>query len=82
MDYKKRAIRAKNLLRDETFTGFMEDLRQEQLQKIANTTASEIEQREEYNAILRALKQIEYTVRADIDAELLINRKGTVPHGD
>ena len=59
MDYKKRAIRAKNLLRDETFTGFMEDLRQEQLQKIANTTSSEIEQREEYHAILRALKQIE-----------------------
>ena len=82
MDYKKRAIRAKNLLRDETFTGFMEDLRQEQLKKIANTTASEIEQREEYHAILRALKEIEYTVRADIDAELLINRKGTVPHGD
>ena len=75
MDYKKRAIRAKNLLRNEEFLSMMEDLRDNQLRLIANTSAPEVEKREDAHAIYRALNEIEFLLRADVDAEKLIERK-------
>ena len=60
MDYKKRAIRARNLLSNEEFLGIMKDLREDQLRLIANTSASEVEKREDAHAIYRALNEIEF----------------------
>lgn len=78
-DYKIRASRASNLLRDDNFQAVMEELRNMQLSIIANSTASEVEKREDAHAIFRALKQIEYFLQADVDAEKLINKKGSPP---
>ena len=82
MDYKKRAIRARNLLKNDEFQGIMRDLRDNQLRIIANTTAQEVEKREDAHAILRALNEIEYILQADINAEKLIEKKGTALHGN
>ena len=76
MDYKKRAIRARNLLRNEEFLGIMKDLREDQLRLIANTSASEVEKREDAHAILRALTEIERLLNANVDAVTLITKKG------
>jgi len=80
MDYKKRAIRARNLLSNEEFLGIMKDLREDQLRLIANTSASEVEKREDAHAIYRALNEIEVLLRADVDAEKLIERKARDAH--
>ena len=80
MDYKKRAIRARNLLNNEEFLGIMQDLRDNQLRLIANTSASEVEKREDAHAIFRALNEIEFLLRADVDAEKLIERKARDAH--
>ena len=53
----------------------MEDLRDNQLRLIANTSAPEVEKREDAHAIYRALNEIEFLLRADVDAEKLIERK-------
>ena len=76
MDYKKRAIRARNLLRNEEFLGIMKDLREDQLRLIANTSASEVEKREDAHAILRALTEIERLLNANVDAVTLLAKKG------
>ena len=75
MDYKKRAIRARNLLNSDEFQGIMKDLRENQMRLMANTSASEVEKREDAHAIYRALNEIEYLLQADINAEKLIERK-------
>ncbi|BAQ90219.1 hypothetical protein [uncultured Mediterranean phage uvMED] len=80
MDYKKRAIRARNLLGNEEFQGIMKDLREDQLRLIANTSASEVEKREDAHAIYRALNEIEFLLSADVDAEKLIERKARDAH--
>lgn len=79
MDYKKRAVRAKTLLRDDNFLGTLQDLRERQLDIFANTAAHEVEKREDAHAILRALNEIKYLLQADVDAEKLIDKKGTAP---
>jgi hypothetical protein len=79
MDYKKRAVRAKTLLRDDNFLGTLQDLRERQLDIFANTAAHEVERREDAHAILRALNEIKYLLQADVDAEKLIDKKGTAP---
>lgn len=80
MDYKKRAIRARNLLNNEEFRGIMKDLQDNQLRLIANTSASEVEKREDAHAIYRALNEIELLLKADVDAEKLIERKARDAH--
>ena len=60
MDYKKRAIRARNLLKDDGFQGIMKDLRNNQMVIFANTTAQEVEKREAAHAIFRAFNEIEF----------------------
>ena len=82
MDYKKRAIRARNLLKNDEFQGIMRDLRDNQLRIIANTTAQELDKREAAHAIFRALNEIEYILQADVDAEKLIDKKERQRYGD
>jgi hypothetical protein len=82
MDYKVRASRAKSLQNNEIFQSILKDLRERQLEVFASSSASEVEKREDAHAILRALNEIEYILQADINAEKLITKKGTAPHGD
>jgi uncharacterized membrane protein YheB (UPF0754 family) len=82
MDYKVRASRAKALTQNEHFQTIMQDLRDRQLEIFADSRADEMDKREDAHAILRALNQLEYILQADINAEKLIDRKGSAPHGD
>ena len=82
MDYKVKAARSKLLMQSEHFQFSMEDLRNQQLQVFANSSADEKDKREDAHAILRALNQIEYLLQADVDAEMLIEKKGKHRNAD
>tara|TARA_R110000744_G_scaffold134534_1_gene243579 strand:- start:2588 stop:2836 length:249 start_codon:yes stop_codon:yes gene_type:complete len=82
MDYKVRASRSKALMQNEHFQLIMKDLQNQQLEGFANSSADEVEKREDAHAILRALKQIEYLLQADINAEILIEKKDRHRHDD
>jgi len=57
-------------------------LRNQQLEGFANSSADEVEKREDAHAILRALNQIEYILQADVNAEMLIEKKDRHRHDD
>ena len=77
-DYKTRAQRAKNLLKNDDFVDVLEDLQARQKEVFANSAAQEVEKREDAHAILRAIREIGYLLQADVDAEKLID-KGSAP---
>lgn len=64
------------------FQLIMKDLRNQQLEGFANSSADEVEKREDAHAILRALNQIEYLLQADVNAEMLIEKKDRHRHDD
>ena len=68
------AEEAKRLKNDTAFEQFMQDVRDVQMSVFANSAASEVEQREEAHAILRALNQIEMQLEAAIAAERMLDR--------
>ena len=76
MDIEYRAKRSNALLQDEWFQETMKDLRDTQMRTFANSSAQEMEKREVAHAILRALTEIERSLKADVDALALIKRKG------
>lgn len=76
MDIEQRAKRSKSLLENEWFVETMKNLRDTQLRTFANSSAQEVEKREDAHAILRALNAIERSLQADVDAVTLIQRKG------
>ncbi|BAQ90112.1 hypothetical protein [uncultured Mediterranean phage uvMED] len=76
MDIEQSAKRSKSLLENEWFKETIKNLRDTQLRIFANSSAPEVEQREDAHAILRALNAIEYSLQADVDAMTLIERKG------
>ena len=81
MDIEQRAKRSKSLLENEWFNETMKDLRNQQTKIFVNSAAHELEQREEAHAILRALKSIEVSLQADVDAVKLIERRGYHRYG-
>jgi hypothetical protein len=70
-----QADEAKRLKNDTAFQQFVQDVRDVQISIFTNTTAQEIEQREEAHAIMRALNQIEMQLDAAIAAERMLDRK-------
>lgn len=76
MDIEQRAKRSKSLLENEWFVETINDLRDTQLRTFADSSAQEVEKREDAHAILRALNAIERSLQADVDAVTLIQRKG------
>jgi len=70
-----QAEEAKRLKNDTAFQQFVQDVRDVQISIFTNTTAQEIEQREEAHAIMRALNQIEMQLDAAIAAERMLDRK-------
>ena len=71
-----KAKKSKSLLEDERFKETVEDLRKMQLSVFASSSAPEVEKREDAHAILRALNAIEVSLRADVDAMALLQKKG------
>lgn len=69
-----QADEAKRLKNDTAFMQFVQDVRDVQLSIFANSTAKEIEQREEAHAVMRALNQIEMQLDAAIAAERMLDR--------
>ena len=65
---------AKRLKNDTAFQQFVQDVRDVQISIFTNTTAQEVEQREEAHAIMRALNQIEMQLDAAIAAERMLDR--------
>jgi len=69
-----QADEAKRLKNDTAFQQFVQDVRDVQISVFSNSTANEIEQREEAHAIMRALNQIEMQLDAAIAAERMLDR--------
>jgi hypothetical protein len=76
VDIEQRAKRSKSLLENEWFQETMKNLRDTQMSIFANSSASEVEKREDAHAMLRALSAIEYSLKADVDTMMLMERKG------
>jgi hypothetical protein len=69
-----QADEARRLKNDTAFQQFVQDVRDVQISVFSNSTAKEIEQREEAHAIMRALNQIEMQLDAAIAAERMLDR--------
>ncbi len=76
VDLEIRARRSKSLLENDWFIETIRDLRQHQMNVFANSSADEVEIREDAHAILRALNAIEVSLRADVDAIEILKHKG------
>jgi len=76
VDIEQKAKRSKALLENEWFVETIKNLREDQKSIFANSSAQELEKREDAHAILRALNAIEVSLRADVDAMALLNKKG------
>jgi len=74
MSIRIQADEAKRLKNDTAFQQFVQDVRDVQISIFANSTAQEVEQREEAHAIMRALNQIEMQLDAAIAAERMLDR--------
>ena len=75
MEFRVRAERSKLLMQSEHFQFVLKDLRERQMRVFADSSAQEIEKRENAHAILRALNEIEGMLQADVDAVKLQNKK-------
>ena len=75
MSIRIQADEAKRLKNDTAFQQFVQDVRDVQISIFTNTTAQEVEQREEAHAIMRALNQIEMQLDAAIAAERMLDRQ-------
>tara|TARA_Y100000022_G_scaffold129204_1_gene111916 strand:- start:264 stop:512 length:249 start_codon:yes stop_codon:yes gene_type:complete len=76
VDLEIRARRSKSLLENDWFIETIRDLRQHQMNVFANSSADEVEIREDAHAILRALNAIEISLKADVDAIEILKHKG------
>lgn len=76
MDIEQKAKRSKALLENEWFVETIKNLREDQKNIFADSSAQEVEKREDAHAILRALNAIEVSLKADTYAVALLNKKG------
>jgi hypothetical protein len=76
VEIEQRAKRSKSLLENDWFQDTIKNLREDQMRVFADSSAQEVEKREDAHAILRALTAIERSLQADVDAVALLERKG------
>ena len=76
VDIEQKAKRSHALLNNEWFIETIKNLREEQKTVFADSSAQEVEKREDAHAILRALNAIEVSLKADVDAMALLQKKG------
>jgi len=69
------ADEAKRLKNDTAFKLFVQSVRDDQMRIFADSSASDVDVREDAHAILRAVNQIEITLDAALAAEVILDRK-------
>ena len=69
------ADEAKRLKNDTAFKQFMQSVRDAQMRLFADSSASDVDVREDAHAILRAVNQIEIILDAALAAEVILDRK-------
>jgi hypothetical protein len=69
------AEEAKRLKNDTAFVHFMQQVRDDQMRLFADSSASDVDVREDAHAILRAVNQIEIKLDAALAAEVILDRK-------
>ena len=69
------ADEAKRLKTDTAFKQFMQSVRDDQMRLFADSSASDVDVREDAHAILRAVNQIEIILDAALAAEVILDRK-------
>ena len=69
------ADEAKRLKNDTAFKQFMQSVRDNQMRLFADSSASDVDVREDAHAILRAVNQIEIILDAALAAEVILDRK-------
>jgi hypothetical protein len=69
------ADEAKRLKNDTAFQQFMQSVRDDQMRLFADSSASDVDVREDAHAILRAVNQIEIILDAALAAEVILDRK-------
>ena len=74
MDIEQKAKRSYALLKNDWFIETIQNLREEQKTIFANSSAEEVEKREDAHAILRALNAIEVSLKADVDSLTLLEK--------
>ena len=70
-----KADEARRLKSDSAFMFFVQEVRDDQIKVFTTSAASDVEAREEANAIMRALNQIEMKLNAATTAETFLDRK-------
>ena len=69
------AEEARRLKNDTAFQKFVENVREDQMKIFAESSASDVDKREEANSIVRALKKIEHTLDAAKSAEVILDKQ-------
>ena len=69
------AEEAKRLKNDTAFQKFVENVREDQMKIFAESSASDVDAREEAHSIVRALNEIEITLDAAISAEVILDKQ-------
>jgi|TARA_R110000796_G_C14562116_1_gene434953 hypothetical protein len=69
------AEEARRLKNDTAFQRFVENVRKDQMKIFAESSASDVDVREEAHSIVRALNEIEITLDAAISAELILDKQ-------
>jgi hypothetical protein len=69
------AEEARRLKNDTAFQKFVENVREDQMKIFAESSASDVDAREEAHSIVRALNQIEVILDAKVNAETILDHK-------
>lgn len=69
------AEEARRLKNDTAFQKFLNNVRENQMKIFAESSASDVDVREEAHSIVRALNEIEITLDAAISAELILDKQ-------
>lgn len=69
------AEEARRLKNDTAFQKFVKNVREDQMKIFAESSASDVDVREEAHSIVRALNEIEITLDAAISAEVILDKQ-------
>jgi len=69
------AEEARRLKNDTAFQKFVKNVREDQMKIFAESSASDVDVREEAHSIVRALNQIEVILDAKVNAETILDHK-------
>jgi len=74
-EVKRRSMRAKAFMASDAYKEVMADFRERQVDVFLNSGPTQLEDREDAHAMVRALNLFEQILQADVDAGKMIDRK-------